>query len=72
MKVLARQILDELGRASHCAVYEEDLVRVWPLSDSQREAKIRKFARAHGWRLRFYHKGLCAIFDKDFEAGIPG
>jgi len=40
------------------------LIRVWPLDEPEREAKIAKFAKEYGFRLRFYRMGMCAIFDK--------
>ena len=46
------------------AVYEHELIRVWPLDEPEREAKIAKFAKEYGFRLRFYRMGMCAIFDK--------
>jgi hypothetical protein len=52
------------GAWKHCAVYEPDLQRIWPLNDQDRERKIAEFARQYGFRLRFYGKGMCAIFDK--------
>jgi hypothetical protein len=66
VKVLANRIERELqvGPWTHCAVYEDDLKRFWPLDQKDREAKIAEFAKRYGFRLRFYHKGLCAIFDK--------
>jgi hypothetical protein len=66
MKVLAQRIESELrqGRWKHCAIYEEELQRLWPLEAKDREAKIAEFAKTYGFRLRFYQKGLCAIFDK--------
>jgi hypothetical protein len=39
-------------------------IRDWPLDEPDREAKIAKFAQEHGFRLRFYRLGMCAIFDK--------
>ena len=52
MKTLAALIERELQREkwSHYAVYEH--------------AKIAKFAKENGFRLRFYRMGMCAIFDK--------
>jgi hypothetical protein len=40
------------------------LSRVWPPNGTSREAEITYFAEQHGWRLRFYKEGFCAIFDK--------
>ena len=64
MRKLANRIGEELKTEGHCAVYEKELMRVWPLTDPVRESKIAQFAKQHGWRLRFYREGLCAIFDK--------
>ena len=67
MRRLVRQITRELKTAKHCAIYQEELSRVWPDDGDQREAKITRFAEDHGFRLRFYRDGLCAIFDKTPE-----
>ena len=64
MKILAIQIAKELKSAKHYAVYEPDLARVWP-NRQNREAQIASFAKKHGWRLRYYSDGFCAIFDKE-------
>ncbi len=32
---------------------------------TEREIELREFAKECGFRLRFYHEGLCAIFDKE-------
>lgn len=66
MKLLAQRIESELrhGKWKHCAVYEDELQRLWPLEEQDREAKIAEFAKTYGLRLRFYKKELCAIFDK--------
>ena len=64
MRILASQIANELEKAQHCAVYEPELTRVWPRNGKKREAKIVLFAEKHGWRLRYYKDGFCAIFDK--------
>jgi hypothetical protein len=65
MRKLLQQIERELKTAKHCAIYEEELSRVWPNDVNQREARIARFAQDHGFRLRSYRNGLCAIFDKD-------
>lgn len=66
MRTPAKQIERELQRLveAHCAIYEDDLQRLWPLNQKDREARIAQFAKEYGFRLRFYKKGLCAIFDK--------
>jgi len=65
MKRLAAQIARELAAHKHCGVYEDDLSRAFPYPDKLRQVKIEHFATEHNWRLRFYHEGLCAIFDND-------
>jgi hypothetical protein len=63
METLAREIERQMhGQWKHCAIYEKDLQR--PLDQKDRKAKIAQFAKEYGFRLRFYGKGLCAIFDK--------
>ena len=66
MKMLARRIERQLnlGEWKHCAVYEDDLKRLWPPNEKDRKAKIAQFAMEYGFRLQFYRKGLCAIFGK--------
>jgi hypothetical protein len=64
MKILASRIAKELKEAKHYAVYEPELTRVWPRDGTRHEARIALFAKKHGWRLRFYKEGFCAIFDK--------
>jgi hypothetical protein len=50
LKTLARQIEGQLQADgwNHCAVYEHELIRVWPLDEPEREAKIAKFAKEYG------------------------
>jgi len=66
METLARQIEQGMHGKEwiHSAIYEKDLARLWPLNEKDREAKIAQFATQYGFRLRFYNKGMCAIFDK--------
>ena len=66
METLARQIEQGMHGKEwrHSAIYEKDLARLWPLNEKAREAKIAQFATQYGLRLRFYSKGMCAIFDK--------
>ena len=67
MKTLAGKIQGELqvGGGGHYAAYEDELQRIWPLNDKDREAKIAQFAREYGLRLAFYKEGLCAIFQEE-------
>jgi len=65
MQQLAKLIESRMqGQWKHAAVHESDLQRIWPLNDQDRERKIAEFAAEYGFRLRFYTKGMCAIFDK--------
>ena len=70
METLASRIEHQLQvgkwayNVPHAPVYEPELKRFWPLNEEHRKAKIAQFAKEHGFRLRFYSKGLFAIFDK--------
>jgi hypothetical protein len=68
MKILAglirRQLQLEPNDLGHCAVYEKELQRVWPITEKNRKAKIEQFAREHGFRLAYYKQGLCTIFEE--------
>jgi len=64
MKILAGLIAKELKSAKHYAVYEPELTQVWPDGEN-RQVQIASFAKKHGWRLRHYSHGFCAIFDKE-------
>ena len=69
MKILAglikRQLQLESNDFGHCAVYEKELQRVWPITEENRKAKIGEFAKKRGFRLAYYKQGLCAIFIED-------
>jgi hypothetical protein len=69
MKILSRRIRRRLEiqtrRLGHCAIYERELQRVWPLNEENRKAKIAQFAKEYGFHLSFYKQGLCAIFEKE-------
>jgi len=62
---LVQEIADALKEEKRYAIYEEKLSVAFPRADKFRETKIQEFAREHGWRLRHYSDGLCAIFDLD-------
>ena len=67
MKLLAGLIRHELqlqaGKYGHCAVYEDELQRIWPMNEENRKAKIAQFAKENGFHLVYYKRGLCAIFE---------
>jgi hypothetical protein len=75
MKLLAKRIKRELktktARYGHCAVYENELQRVWPQDEENRKTKIQQFAKEHGFKLSFYRQGLCAIFEKEEQSRQP-
>jgi hypothetical protein len=65
METLAKQIEEWMhGEWKHCMIRDEDLGRIWPINEENREEKIAQFAKKYGFRLRAYLKGTCAIFDK--------
>jgi hypothetical protein len=68
MKILAslikRKLERQVGKLGHCAIYEDQLQRLWSLNEKNRRAKIAAFAKEYGFRLSFYKPGLCAIFEK--------
>jgi hypothetical protein len=69
MEILARHIKREMetqiDKLGHCVIYDEELQRIWPLDEENRERKIAQFARDYGFHLSLYKHGLCAIFVKE-------
>src|SRR4030095_5157915 len=59
------QLQLEANDLGHCAVYEKELQRVWPITEDNRKAKIAEFAKKQGFRLAYYKQGHCAIFLED-------
>ena len=59
------QLQFEASDLGHCAFYEKELQRVWPITEENRKAKIAEFAKEHGFQLAYYKHGLCAIFVED-------
>ena len=53
-----------LYQNEHCALFENDLEHICPRNDNDRKKKLTEFAAQYGFRLRFYRKGLFAIFGK--------
>jgi len=68
MEILAEQIRRQLEIQNdgiyHCAILEEELQRIWPLDEMDRERKIARFAKDYGLHLTWYSQGMCAIFEK--------
>jgi hypothetical protein len=68
MKILAaliqRELQLEADKYGHCAVYEDELQRIWPITEKNRKVKIEQFAKEHGFRLVYYKPGLCAMFEE--------
>lgn len=63
-EILPKQIDRELkqGAYRHCAIYEVDLQRLWPLDEKDREAKIARFAKDYGVSSTALQKGaLCNL-----------
>ncbi|MGE5214124.1 MAG: hypothetical protein ACM3NN_10580 [Nitrospirota bacterium] len=54
----------------HCTVFEKDLEHICPRTDKDRKKKLIEFAAQYGFRLRFYRKGLFAIFGKRTAAAV--
>ena len=75
--MLAKQMERAMHRAGkncllyqneHCALFENDLGCICPRNDNDRKKKLAEFAAQYGFRLRFYRKGLFAIFGKRTSA----
>jgi hypothetical protein len=73
MKILAqlirRRLRLETNEFGYCAIYENELQRVWPKNEENRKAKIAQFAKEHGFRLIYYKLGLCAMFVEECNGG---
>jgi hypothetical protein len=69
MKILAarikRQLLLDTTKWGHCAIYENELQRIWPLNEENRKAKIEQFAKEYGFCLSFYRAGCVRFLKKN-------
>ena len=63
--LIRRELQLEASKYGHCAVYEDELQRVWPMNEENRKAKIAQFAKENGFKLAYYKPGLCAIFEAE-------
>jgi hypothetical protein len=43
---IKREFREQTEKRAHCAVYEDELVRIWPLNENDRKAKIEHFGKA--------------------------
>jgi hypothetical protein len=65
--MLAERILERLKSHKSCTVFENELSRVWPCPDKerqQRHAAIQAFAKAHGWSATILDPGIRVTFRK--------
>jgi len=65
---IKRQLETQTTNLGHCAIYEDELQRIWPTDEENRERKIAQFAREYGFHLSFYKQGLGAIFVKELPS----
>ena len=63
--LIKRRLEAQVAEWGHCAVYENELQRLWPLNEKNRKGKIAQFAKEYGFRLSVYKPGLCAIFERE-------
>ena len=70
-KRVKHQLEIETAQTGRCAIYEDQLQRIWPPNEENRKAKIEQFAMRYGFKLSFYKQGLCAIFEKDSPRKSP-
>jgi hypothetical protein len=56
MRTLAEHIDQQIqaNRWGHCAVYEEELQRLWSINMEDRKAAIERFSKEYGFRLIYY------------------
>ena len=70
MKILTKHVAAQLEERGFCVVFEDDLERWWPSSEmaqSERENKIRAFAKFRGWDATILESefGTRAILSKE-------
>jgi len=68
-QLIRRQLRLEANEYGYCAIYENELQRVWPQHEENRKAKIAHFAKENGFRLIYYKLGLCAMFVEESSEG---
>jgi len=68
-QLIRRQLQLEANEFGHCAIYEDELQRVWPKNEKNRKAKLAQFAKEHGFRFIYHKLGLCAMFAEEASDG---
>jgi len=68
-QLIRRQLRLEGNEFGYCAIYEDELQRLWPKNEKNRKAKIAEFAKEHGFRLNYCKLGLDAMFVEDSSSG---
>ena len=56
MEILANQIKRQLeiqNEINHCGISEQELQRIWPLNEKDRERKIAQFAKDYGFQFLY-------------------
>jgi hypothetical protein len=73
MRKLAAKIEIELKARDICALYDSELVRVWPttICPEKRKKQIKRFAERYDLNVTFYDVGLCAVFERT-QRGLRG
>lgn len=69
MQMLAAKVTKEISERGLCAIYNDDLKRVWPKGGRNREQQIHLFAKEHGWRVSHYTDEFIAILTPEQSSG---
>lgn len=69
-QLLRKRLRLKVNGSGHCAIYENQLQRIWPIYERNRKAKIQQFAKERGFRLAYYKQGVCAIFEEEFATPL--
>jgi hypothetical protein len=73
MQALTERIIERLNTHKSCTVFENELSRVWPCQDKerqQRHALIKAFAKSHGWSATILDPGIRVTFRKLKEGEV--
>ena len=62
---MTAKIKTRLKTHKHCTIFENELSRVWPYAEKEREkrfARINAFAKVHGWSATILDSGVRVTF----------